>query len=138
MKQVNNLLYTNLVYFCKQIGKIFKKALLALVAAEQIKKLKLLWWTVAYLHTDQPYHSFGVVSLAIWWMLVPYLLSFCSVFGLYHLPREMFDSLAAKSATVFTSKSLFVSVCCLVLGRQCTAIYSSFYTKKKTKKNQLK
>ncbi len=49
---------------------------------------------------------------------------FSSVFGLYQLLREISGSLAAKRSTMFTSWSLNVSACRLVLSRYCSVSFS--------------
>ncbi len=58
----------------------------------------------------------------IWSQILDYmtnvsLFPFSSVFGLPQILRETSGFLAAKCSTTFTSWSLTLSVCCLVLGR---------------------
>lgn len=44
-----------------------------------------------------------------------------SVFGLHHLRRETSVCLAVVGSSMFTRQPLTVSVCCLLLGRSCSA-----------------
>lgn len=51
-----------------------------------------------------------------------------SVFVLHQLLGEISGSSAAKCFTMFTSWSLIVSVCCLLLSRSCTVAFYSFFS----------